>query len=331
MDNLPQTPSERERESDRLFLEFAVKKCALTLSKVEILALAEQVLTQDTDRKVDAILSEYGREPERPAPTPPVPEGTSTVNTVLSEEEESAALLSPPVSESPPLPDRNTELSAELPSEKSERVREKQPKKAEKKKKSIFGDLLFYGVLAALIVGVIILAGNGGQGPRSFAGFTVQTVLTSSMESVYPKGSLVISRYTEPATLEIGDDITFMTNETTTVTHRIIGIVEDYAETGQRAFQTQGVMNAEPDSNLVPAVNVVGKVVFHSHAAGKAVDFVKSYWPLLLFFLVILAVLTRVLLYIYRRDDGAPDARQEPGKHPNKNPPKKRFLIKAKP
>lgn len=144
--------------------------------------------------------------------------------------------------------------------------------------------MLFYGVLIVLIVGTVILTGSGEQGPRSFAGFTAQTVLTSSMEDVYPKGALVISRRTDPSSLEIGDDITFMTSETTTVTHRIIGIVENYADTGQRAFQTQGVMNQTPDSQLVPAVNVVGKVVFHSLAAGKAVDFLKGSWPLLLFF-----------------------------------------------
>ena len=71
-------------------------------------------------------------------------------------------------------------------------------------------------------------------------------------EDVYPKGAPVVSRRTDPSTLEIGDDITFMTGETTTVTHRIIGIVENYADTGQRAFQTQSVMNRTPDSQLVP-------------------------------------------------------------------------------
>lgn len=327
MDNLLQIPSERERESDRLFLEFAVKKCALTLSKAEILILTEQFLAMSPDREVDAILAEYGRDPKRTAPAPDVPEETPNVSTVLSEDEESAVHPPTPASDNPQLPDIDWEMSAVLPPKKSERGRNK----LQKKKKSIFGDLLFYGVLIALIVGVVILTGSGQQGPHSLAGFTIQTVLTSSMESVYPKGSLVISRYTEPDTLEIGDDITFMTNETTTVTHRITGIVEDYADTGQRAFQTQGVMNAQPDSQLVPAVNVVGKVVFHSYAAGKAVDFLGNYWPLLLFFLVILAVLTRVLIYIYRKDNNTSDTRQKLSQAPRQKPVQKTVFIKEKP
>ena len=44
---------------------------------------------------------------------------------------------------------------------------------------------------------------------------------------------------------------------------RIVGIIENYENTGQRAFTTQGIMNAQPDKQPVPAVNVVGKVVFH--------------------------------------------------------------------
>lgn len=181
--------------------------------------------------------------------------------------------------------------------------------------------------MIALIIGVAVLAKGSERGPRSFAGFTAQTVLTSSMESVIPKGSLVISRYTDPNTLAIGDDITFMTNETTTVTHRIIGITEKYGDTGQRAFQTQGVMNSSPDSQLVPAVNVVGKVVFHSLTAGKIAAFLESYWPLLLFFIVILAVLTRVLRYIYRKDG----KKEDKEKRKIGNPFKRLFPAKANP
>lgn len=195
-------------------------------------------------------------------------------------------------------------------------------KSGRKKKKSFWGDLLFYGVLIALIIGVAVLAKGSAQGPRSFAGFTAQTVLTSSMESVIPKGSLVISRYTDPNTLQIGDDITFMTNETTTVTHRIIGITEKYGDTGQRAFQTQGVMNASPDSQLVPAANVVGKVVFHSLTAGKIAAFLESYWPLLLFFIIVIAVLIHVLKHIYRKDGGRTDKE-------NQKRGKSFFLAKA--
>lgn len=289
------TIEENIKASDKLFLEYAVKKCSLTLSKEEILERTQRILENiSLEEKYD--------------------------NTPTDKEYSVDLVTDVNISD-----EKKTDESTQVECKDNERIAvrelidEKVPENKRKKKKSIIGDLLFYGVLAALIIGAVLLTGSGEQGPRSFAGFTAQTVLTSSMESVYPKGSLIISQYTDPNTLEIGDDITFMNSETTTVTHRIIGIVENYAETGQRAFQTQGVMNQNPDSQLVPAVNVVGKVVFHSYAAGRVVDFVKNTWPLLLFFLVLLAVLIRVLRYIYRKDDSK-----------NKNLEKKKKIKKTK-
>lgn len=289
----PQTADEHARETDKLFLEFAIKKCSLTLSKEEILSQTERLLNEMTDEKVEEILTEY-----RESRTDEIPPAPAAKESAVS--------------------GRSRDAPEVVPAEAGEAALEKR----QKKKKSFWGDLLFYGVLIALIIGVAVLAKGSAQGPRSFAGFTAQTVLTSSTESVIPKGSLVISRYTDPNTLQIGDDITFMTNETTTVTHRIIGITEKYGDTGQRAFQTQGVMNASPDSQLVPAANVVGKVVFHSLTAGKIAAFLESYWPLLLFFIIVIAVLIRVLKHIYRKDGGRTDKE-------NQKRGKRFFLAKA--
>ena len=55
----------------------------------------------------------------------------------------------------------------------------------------------------------------------------------------------------------MGDDITYLASSTTTVTHRIVDITGSYEDTGERAFQTQGIENPEPDEALVPAGNVV--------------------------------------------------------------------------
>lgn len=304
--------NENLRISDMLFLEYAVKRCAMTLSKEEILSCAERVLTASAEQPNNENLLESQDEADS---LQTAVEADLCLPAEDSSEEDTSSLSA-----------RSRDAPVEMSSVLS------QNQQNPKKKKTLFGDLLFYAVLIVLIVGTVILTGSGKDGPRAFAGFTAQTVLTSSMESVYPKGALVISRHVDPNTLEIGDDITFMTSETTTITHRIIGIVENYADTGQRAFQTQGVMNQTPDSQLVPAVNVVGKVVFHSYAAGKVVDFLKGSWPLLLFFLVVLAVLVRVLKYIYRKDDGNSDGseKQKKPKLKRDNPITRRFSLKTK-
>lgn len=103
-------------------------------------------------------------------------------------------------------------------------------------------------------------------------------VLTGSMETEIPKGSLIVTHWTDPDKLEVGDDITYMINSTTTITHRIIEVKEDYADTGERAFVTQGVCNPNPDKEPVAAVNVVGKVIFHSYMLGRLLGFIQEHW-----------------------------------------------------
>ena len=184
---------------------------------------------------------------------------------------------------------------------------------------AFIGNLLFYGVMLAMVVGVFVLRSGSGGAPVSLAGYTAQLVLTSSMEEVIPKGSLVISKQVDPSTLQIGDDITYLINQTTTITHRIIGITERYEDTGQRGFQTQGVMNDAPDKEIVPAVNIVGKVVFHSMALGQAANFVNNNWPLLIFLLVLLIVFIKVMQYILRKNpDGVDEAPQRQRKRVNR-------------
>ena len=73
-----------------------------------------------------------------------------------------------------------------------------------------------------MVIGALILKDIRKDIPKSIAGISIFTVLTSSMENEIPKGSLVVAKYMEPSELKIGDDITFMISETTKITHRII-------------------------------------------------------------------------------------------------------------
>lgn len=164
------------------------------------------------------------------------------------------------------------------------------------------GSVAFYAALMLLIVIALFIRVTSNGSPRSLVGFTGMIVLTESMQSEIPKGSLVIAQQVDPKTLQIGDDITYMANQTTTVTHRIVGIVENYENTGQRAFQTQGIMNAQPDKQPVHAANVVGKVVFHSVVLGMIAGFIGEYWMFLLFALAVVIGLVVVLKRICKKE-----------------------------
>ncbi|MFQ7401661.1 MAG: signal peptidase I [Neglectibacter sp.] len=159
-----------------------------------------------------------------------------------------------------------------------------------------------YSALVFLIISALFIRTTSNGSPRSLAGFTGMVVLSGSMQAEIPKGSLVIAQQVDPKTLQIGDDITFMANPTTTDTHRIIGIIEDYEDTGQRAFQTQGIMNDEPDAQPVPAVNVVGKVIFHSEVLGQIAGFMGQYWLFILFAAAVVIGLTVILKRIYQKE-----------------------------
>lgn len=243
-----------------------------------------------------------------------------TVDSILDELElakkqpllPSAAALqgrAPPEPEIESVPETESESKSETESEIKSEPDPKPPeipkhlaqKKSRRKSKGlkIAGSVAFYSTLVLLVIASLFIRTTGSGAPRSLAGFTGMVVLTESMQSEIPKGSLVIIKQVNPNTLQIGDDITYLANQTTTVTHRIVGIIEQYENTGQRAFQTQGVMNAQPDKLPVPAANVVGKVIFHSELLGQAASFIGAYWPFLLFVLVVVAGLTIVLKRIY--------------------------------
>ena len=142
---------------------------------------------------------------------------------------------------------------------------------------SFIGDLFFYlFLITALLVVYLFSSANSGR-PRIVLGHSAMLVLSGSMQREIPKGSLIITKQVDPSNINIGDDITFMVDNHTSVTHRVIDIIEDYEGSGNPGFQTQGINNINPDDEIVYYENVVGKVIYHNAAVGMIVSFVKHY------------------------------------------------------
>ncbi|CUP98202.1 Signal peptidase I W [uncultured Flavonifractor sp.] len=157
----------------------------------------------------------------------------------------------------------------------------------------IMGNLMFYLAIVLLLAGAVMIRSTRSGAPVSIAGYSGLVVLSESMQDVIPKGSFILTRHVEPETLQIGDDITFMTNSVTCVTHRIVDIRPQ--PDGTLAFQTKGVNNQTPDSNLAAAGNVVGKVVYHNLLLGQIAQWISANWPLVVFLLAVWAALSWVL------------------------------------
>ena len=150
-------------------------------------------------------------------------------------------------------------------------------KKKRRRKTSKISGILFYSTLViAVLVALLFSATNKAGAPRNFLGFSGMTVLTGSMQSEIPQGSLIINKRVEPNTLEVGDDITFIRVDGTTVTHRIVIIYENYNESGRRGFKTKGIENKIADNEIVSADNVIGKVIFCNLTLGKTLSFIKG-------------------------------------------------------
>lgn len=121
-------------------------------------------------------------------------------------------------------------------------------------------------VVLAVILAVLL------AGVRIF-GLQVFAVLSGSMEPTYHTGSLIYVKKTDPFAIKEGQPITFMLNEDTIATHRVVGIVPDEDDPSVIRFRTKGDANEAEDGGLVHYKNVIGTPVFTVPYLG----FVSSY------------------------------------------------------
>ena len=142
---------------------------------------------------------------------------------------------------------------------------------------------IYYSLTIVLVLSAWIYAQNG----RLFLGdYQMHNVLTSSMESVYPQGTLIVTKPINPKDLVVGNDITFYRDTTTTVVHRITAVRENFNNSGQPAFVTKGVDNLREDSNILLPDNVIGKVVFFVPHIGNISQNISNQFPAIITFLI---------------------------------------------
>lgn len=126
-------------------------------------------------------------------------------------------------------------------------------------------------VLVVLLVIVVLLL----VGVRLF-GIKPYTVLSGSMEPNYPVGSLIYVKEVDPLTLKVKDPVTFMLNDTTVATHRIIEVIPDDEDPTVVRFRTKGDNNKDEDGDLVHSRNVIGKPVFCIPYLGYVANYVQN-------------------------------------------------------
>ncbi len=188
-------------------------------------------------------------------------------------------------------------------------------KKKMNKLMNIISNVLFYVVIVAMVLGAFLLRSTSKGQPFMIGGIPAAHVLTSSMEDVYPRGSLIITRTVDPSELKIGDDITFMVSEDTSITHRIIKVSKDPVS-GDYMFTTKGTNNQKADENPVSQANVVGKVIFSSKKLGDIANYVKANWPILIFVLLVIVGLITFLKWNAKKNYGEEDEEKKKEEKP---------------
>ena len=126
-------------------------------------------------------------------------------------------------------------------------------------------------VLVVIVVAVALLL----VGAR-VVGLKVYTVLSGSMEPHFHTGSVIYVRNVHPQELEVGDIITFMLNESTVATHRIVEILPDGNDPSVLRFRTKGDANNEADSGAVHMNNIIGKPIFSIPYFGYVANYIQA-------------------------------------------------------
>lgn len=161
-------------------------------------------------------------------------------------------------------------------------------------------------VLVALVVVLALLL----VGAR-LVGLQVFTVLSGSMEPTYHVGSLIYVKEVDPFSIEAGTPITFLLDEDTVATHRVVEVVPDEEDSSVIRFRTKGDANAVEDGSLVHYKNVLGTPVFTIPYLGYVANYIQQ--PPGTY--VAISVGALLLLLVFLPDLFAPDSKKKGGKH----------------
>lgn len=131
-----------------------------------------------------------------------------------------------------------------------------------------------WNVISSILVALVVLLALLLVGAR-VVGLQVFTVLSGSMEPTYHTGSLIYVKKVDPYTIKEGQPITFMLDENTVATHRVVGIVPDEEDPTVIRFRTKGDANDAEDGSLVHYKNVIGTPVFTIPYLGYVADYIQ--------------------------------------------------------
>ncbi len=131
------------------------------------------------------------------------------------------------------------------------------------------------GAISTVLVVIVVLMAVLLVGSR-IVGLKPFTVLSGSMEPTYHTGALIYVKSVDPLTVSAGQPITFMLDEHTVVTHRVVEVFPDAEDPDVVRFMTQGDANEKPDAVPVHSKNVIGVPVFTIPYLGYVANYIQN-------------------------------------------------------
>jgi len=129
--------------------------------------------------------------------------------------------------------------------------------------------------------------------PR-ITGYRFYNIVSESMQSELPNGSLIIVKRVEPSLINTGDNITYRRKDGSAVTHKVVNVIENCGGSVSRGFETKGTENSVPDIHTVLEENVIGVVQAHIEGAGNVLFYIKISCGILIAILTLCLVLVSV-------------------------------------
>lgn len=128
-----------------------------------------------------------------------------------------------------------------------------------------------WNIVSSVLVVLMVLCAVFLMGTR-IIGYQCYTIISPSMEPEYMVGDLIYVKEVDPATIKVGDVITFLVNEDLVVgTHRVVRV-----DAENQRFYTKGDANGTEDGAPVHFNNVIGIPEFCIPKLGYVSNFVQN-------------------------------------------------------
>ncbi len=123
--------------------------------------------------------------------------------------------------------------------------------------------ILFVVVLVGFII--VVCLQRFSDNKISFFNYRMFTVISGSMEPKYKIGDVLISKEVDPATIKVGDTVSYLgiagDFKDKVITHEVVSIATD--EEGKYVFHTKGLANLVEDP-IIYESQIYGVVIYRS-------------------------------------------------------------------